>query len=210
MDPLVLRTLARDVTSLLLEHIGIVFLAATIATVLGVALGIAGTRRPIVRKYAVLFANVAQTIPSLAMFGFLIPLPFIGGIGKRVAIIALVLYALLPIVRNTITGIVNVNPAVRESALAMGMTDWQLLLRVELPLSASTILAGIRIALVTTIGTATIAAAIGAGGLGVLIFRGLASVDTIEILAGALPAALLALLADALMSLLEKRWQVPS
>jgi osmoprotectant transport system permease protein len=210
MDPLVIRTLARDVTSLLLEHIGIVFLAATIATVLGVALGIAGTRRPLVRKYAVLFANVAQTIPSLAMFGFLIPLPLLGGIGKRVAIIALVLYALLPIVRNTITGIVNVNPAVRESALAMGMTDWQLLLRVELPLSASTIFAGIRIALVTTIGTATIAAAIGAGGLGVLIFRGLASVDTVEILAGALPAALLALLADALMSLLEKRWQVPS
>src|SRR5689334_8740889 len=129
MDPLVLKTLVRDVTSLLLEHIGIVFLAAIIATVLGVALGIAGTRHPLVRKYAVLFANVAQTIPSLAMFGFLIPIPLIGGIGKRVAIIALVLYALLPIVRNTITGIVNVNPAVRESALAMGMTDWQLLLR---------------------------------------------------------------------------------
>lgn len=210
MDELVLKTLARDVASLLLEHIGIVFLSAAIATVLGVSLGIASTRRPRVRRYAVLFANVAQTIPSLAMFGFLIPLPLIGGIGKRVAIIALVLYALLPILRNTIAGIANVDPAVRESALAMGMTNWQILGYVELPLSASTILAGIRIALVTTIGTATIAAAIGAGGLGVLIFRGLASVDTVEILAGALPAALLALLADALMALLEKRWQVPS
>jgi osmoprotectant transport system permease protein len=208
MDELVLKTLARDVASLLLEHIWIVLVASGIATAIGVSLGIAGTRRSAVRRYAIAFANVAQTIPSLAMFGFLIPIPLIGGIGQRVAIISLVLYALLPILRNTITGIANVDPAVRESAIAMGMTDGQLLRHVDLPLAASTILAGIRTALVATIGTATIAAAIGAGGLGVLIFRGLASVDTIEILAGALPAAALALLADGGMALLERRWRI--
>jgi osmoprotectant transport system permease protein len=208
MDELVLKTLARNVVSLLLEHIWIVFVSSGMATVLGVSLGIAGTRRPSVRRYALGFANVAQTIPSLAMFGFLIPIPLIGGIGQRVAIISLVLYALLPILRNTITGIANVDPAVRDSAIAMGMTDRQLLRHVDLPLAASTILAGIRTALVATIGTATIAAAIGAGGLGVLIFRGLASVDTIEILAGALPAAVLALLADGGMALLERRWRI--
>jgi osmoprotectant transport system permease protein len=142
------------------------------------------------------------------MFGFLIPIPLIGGIGKRVAILSLILYALLPILRNTIAGITGVDPAVRQSAEAMGMTDRQLLWNVEVPLAASTILAGIRIALVATIGTATIAAAIGAGGLGVLIFRGLASVDTIQILAGAIPAAALALVADGLMALLERRWRV--
>jgi osmoprotectant transport system permease protein len=142
------------------------------------------------------------------MFGFLIPIPLIGGIGQRVAIISLVLYALLPILRNTITGIANVDPAVRDSAIAMGMTDRQLLRHVDLPLAASTILAGIRTALVATIGTATIAAAIGAGGLGVLIFRGLASVDTIQILAGALPAAALALLSDGGMAMLERRWRI--
>jgi osmoprotectant transport system permease protein len=210
MDELVLKTLARNVVSLLLEHIWIVFVSSGMATVLGVSLGIAGTRRPSVRRYALGFANVAQTIPSLAMFGFLIPIPLIGGIGQRVAIISLVLYALLPILRNTITGIANVDPAVRDSAIAMGMTDRQLLRHVDLPLAASTILAGIRTALVATIGTATIAAAIGAGGLGVLIFRGLASVDTIEILAGALPAAVLALLADGGMALLERRWRIGS
>ncbi len=208
MDELVWKTLLRDVSSLLLEHIGIVLIAASVATVLGVFLGIASTRRTLVRRYAIIFANVAQTVPSLAMFGFLIPIPLIGGIGKRVAIISLILYALLPILRNTITGIVQVDPAARQAATVMGMTDRQLLLNVELPLAASTILAGIRTALVTTIGTATIAAAIGAGGLGVLIFRGLASVDTVEILAGALPAALLALLVDGGMALLERRWQV--
>jgi osmoprotectant transport system permease protein len=142
------------------------------------------------------------------MFGFLIPIPLIGGIGPRVAIFSLILYALLPILRNTITGILSVEPAVRESAVAMGMTDRQLLRYVELPLAAPTILAGIRTAIVATIGTATIAAAIGAGGLGVLIFRGLASVDTLQILAGAVPAALLALLADGGMALLERRFRV--
>jgi len=142
------------------------------------------------------FANIMQTVPSLALFGFLIPLPFLGGIGQHTAIVALVLYALLPILRNTLTGILNVEPGVRESAIAMGMTGRQLLWEVELPLAARTILAGLRIATVTTIGTATIAAAIGGGGLGVFIFRGLASVDTTLLLAGAVPAALIALAAD--------------
>ena len=208
MDRLVLETLARDIGSLTLQHIWIVFVAAASATVLGVALGIAGTRNPAVRRYSIGFANVTQTIPSLAMFGFLIPIPLIGGIGPRVAILSLILYALLPILRNTITGILSVDPAVRESAMAMGMTDRQLLRYVELPLAAPTILAGIRTATVATIGTATIAAAIGAGGLGVLIFRGLASVDTLQILAGAVPAALLALLADGGMALVERHVQV--
>jgi osmoprotectant transport system permease protein len=208
MDELVLRTLARDITWLLLEHIWLVIVAGVIATAVGVTLGIASMRNTTLRKYAVGFANVSQTIPSLAMFGFLIPIPIIGGIGKRVAIISLVLYALLPILRNTIAGIAGVDGAVRESAVAMGMTQTQLLRQVELPLAASTILAGIRVAIVTTIGTATIAAAIGAGGLGVLIFRGLASVDTVEILAGAVPAAILALAADGSMGVLERRWKV--
>jgi osmoprotectant transport system permease protein len=208
MDTLVIRTLLRDVGRLLLEHIWIVFVAASLATAIGVSLGIASTRNRSIRRYAIAFANVMQTIPSLAMFGFLLPVPIIGGIGKRTAILSLILYGLLPVLRNTITGIAGVDPAVRESAKAMGMTDGQLLFNVELPLAASTILAGIRTTLVATIGTATIAAAIGAGGLGVLIFRGLASVDTVEILAGALPAAALALLADGGMALLERRWQV--
>ena len=137
-----------------------------------------------------------QTVPSLALFGFLIPIPFIGGIGQRTVIISLVLYALLPVLRNTFVGISSVDAAVCESAVAMGMTDGQLLRQVQLPLAARTIIAGIRVATVTTIGTATIAAAIGGGGLGVFIFRGVASVDSAQILAGAIPAAVLALLAD--------------
>jgi osmoprotectant transport system permease protein len=151
------------------------------------------------------FANIMQTVPSLALFGFLIPLPFLGGIGKHTAIVALVLYALLPILRNTLTGILNVDPSVRESAIAMGMTGSQLLWEVELPLATRTILAGLRIATVTTIGTATIAAAIGGGGLGVFIFRGLASVDTTLLLAGAVPAALIALAADRGLEWVEQR-----
>jgi osmoprotectant transport system permease protein len=144
-----------------------------------------------------------QTVPSLALFGFLIPITHIG---KPTAIVALVLYALLPILRNTLTGILGVDAAVRESAIAMGMTNRQLLWYVELPLAAPVILAGVRVATVTTIGTATIAAAIGGGGLGVFIFRGIASVDTTEILAGAVPAALLALLSDGGLSWIEKRF----
>ncbi len=144
-------------------------------------------------------------MPSLALFGFLLPIPFIGGIGAHTAIISLVLYSLLPILRNTVVGITSVERPVREAAIAMGMTDGQLLRLVELPLAAPTILAGIRIALVTNIGTAVIAAVIGGGGLGVLIFRGVASVDTLEILAGAVPAAGMALLVDAGMTLIERR-----
>jgi osmoprotectant transport system permease protein len=167
-----------------------------IAAALAIPAGILLTRRTFLQRWVLGFANIMQTVPSLALFGFLIPLPFLGGIGKHTAIVALVLYALLPILRNTLTGILNVDPAVRESAIAMGMTGRQLLWEVELPLATRTILAGLRIATVTTIGTATIAAAIGGGGLGVFIFRGLASVDTTLLLAGAVPAALIAVAAD--------------
>jgi osmoprotectant transport system permease protein len=149
-----------------------------------------------------------QTVPSLALFGFLIPVPLIGGIGKRTAIVALILYALLPILRNTLVGIQSIDPAVRESAVAMGMTPSQLLWQVELPLASRTLIAGIRVATVTTIGTATIAAAIGGGGLGVFIFRGIASVDSTEILAGAIPAACMALLADGGLGWIERKLSV--
>ena len=188
--------LARDILDLTLEHLFLVSLSMTIAAALAIPAGILLTRRIFLQGWVLGFANIMQTVPSLALFGFLIPLPFLGGIGKHTAIVALVLYALLPILRNTLTGILNVDHAVRESAIAMGMTGRQLLWEVELPLAARTILAGLRIATVTTIGTATIAAAIGGGGLGVFIFRGLASVDTTLLLAGAVPAALIALAAD--------------
>ena len=205
MDRMVIESLLRDIGVLSVEHLELVVIASVIAAFVGVGLGILGTRRPSVRRYSLVFANIMQTVPSLALFGFLIPIPLIGGIGQRTAIISLILYALLPILRNTITGIAGVEPAVREAAVAMGMTQTQLLRYVELPLAAPTILAGLRTAIVATIGTATIAAAIGAGGLGVLIFRGLASVDTVEILAGAIPAAVMALVADGLMAVAERR-----
>jgi osmoprotectant transport system permease protein len=188
-----------------LEHIGMVLIAVSIASAIGIALGIALTRRPGLRRWVLGFAGVMQTVPSLALFGFLIPIPFIGGIGKRTAILALVLYALLPVLRNTLTGILGVDPAVRESALAMGMTGPQILWEVELPLASRMILAGIRVATVTTIGTATIAAAIGGGGLGVFIFRGLASVDSAQILAGAIPAACIALAAEGGLGWIERK-----
>jgi osmoprotectant transport system permease protein len=188
--------LARDILDLTLEHLFLVSLSMAIAAALAIPAGILLTRRTFLQRWVLGFANIMQTVPSLALFGFLIPLPFLGGIGKHTAIVALVLYALLPILRNTLTGILNVEPGVRESAIAMGMTGRQLLWEVELPLATRTILAGLRIATVTTIGTATIAAAIGGGGLGVFIFRGLASVDTMLLLAGAVPAALIALVAD--------------
>lgn len=188
--------LARDILDLTLEHLFLVSLTMAIAAALAIPAGILLTRRTVLQRWVLGFANIMQTVPSLALFGFLIPLPFLGGIGKHTAIVALVLYALLPILRNTLTGILNVDPAVRESAIAMGMTGRQLLWEVELPLATRTILAGLRIATVTTIGTATIAAAIGGGGLGVFIFRGLASVDTTLLLAGAVPAAFIALAAD--------------
>ena len=188
--------LARDILDLTLEHLFLVSLSMAVAAALAIPAGILLTRRSFLQRWVLGFANILQTVPSLALFGFLIPLPFLGGIGKHTAIVALVLYALLPILRNTLTGILNVESGVRESAIAMGMTGRQLLWEVELPLAARTILAGLRIATVTTIGTATIAAAIGGGGLGVFIFRGLASVDTTLLLAGAVPAALIALGAD--------------
>jgi osmoprotectant transport system permease protein len=199
-------SLAHEIAGLTFEHIVLVAVALLVASLLGIPAGIFLTRKEAFRSAILGFTNVVQTIPSLALFGFLIPLPFIGGIGKRTAIVALVLYALLPILRNTLTGILGVDPAVVESATAMGMTDRQRLFQVELPLAAPTILAGVRVATVTTIGTATIAAAIGGGGLGVFIFRGLASVDSSQILAGAVPAALLALAADGGLGWIERRF----
>jgi osmoprotectant transport system permease protein len=198
--------LLNDLLELTGEHLTLVSVAMVVAILIGVLGGIFLTRHEGAKKWALGFASVMQTIPSLALFGFLIPIPFIGGIGKRTVIVALVLYALLPILRNTFVGIVNVDHAVVESAIAMGMTDGQVLRQVQLPLAAQTILAGIRVATVTTIGTATIAAAIGGGGLGVFIFRGLASVDTAQILAGAVPAACMALLADGGLGWIERKF----
>jgi len=194
-----------EILTLALEHLLIVAIATTAAFAIALPAGIAAARNPTLSRWLLGFANIAQTIPSLALLGFLLVVPVIGGIGKRPAITALILYALLPILRNTVTGIHNIDPAVRQSAVAMGMTPSQLLRLVELPLAAPTILAGLRIATVATIGTATIAASIGGGGLGVLIFRGLASVNPSDILAGAIPAALLAILADGGLAWLEKR-----
>lgn len=205
--------LASEMLELTGDHLLLVLISMSVAIAVAVPLGILITRRTPLRGPILGFANVMQTVPSLALFGFLIPIPLIGGIGKRTAIVALILYALLPILRNTMVGILSVDAAVRESAVAMGLTNSQLLRQVELPLAARTILAGIRVATVTTIGTATIAAAIGGGGLGVFIFRGIASVDTAQILAGAAPAALLALLSDGGLGWIERRfsvvWQSP-
>ena len=194
-----------EVMGLVGQHVFLVAISTGAAIVVGVPLGVLLTRRPALRGAVLGVANVFQTVPSLALFGFLIPLPFIGGIGARTAIVALILYALLPIVRNTYEGIAGVDPAVREAARGMGMTDWELLTQVEVPLGMGVILAGVRVATVVSVGTATIAAAIGAGGLGVYIFRGVAVVDDTLILAGALPAALIALAADALFGLAERR-----
>jgi len=190
-------------------HVLLVVISVGLATAIGVPLGILLTRRPGWQRLVLGTASAVQTIPSLALFGLLIPVPFIGGIGTRTALIALTLYSLLPVLRNTVVGIAGVDRAVREAGRGLGMTDAQLLRRVELPLAASVILAGIRLATVIGIGLATIAAAIGAGGLGVFIFRGVAMVDNRTILAGALPAAALALGADALLGALERRLQPP-
>jgi osmoprotectant transport system permease protein len=197
---------SREVVGLVGQHLLLVSVSTGVAVAIGVPLGILLTRRPAWRGPVLGLANLFQTIPSLALFGFLIPLPFLGGIGARTAIVALVVYALLPIVRNTYVGISGIDPAVREAARGMGMTDGELLRLVELPLAAGVILAGIRVATVVGVGTATIAAAIGAGGLGVYIFRGVAVVDNTLILAGAVPAALLALGADGLLGILERRF----
>ena len=185
------------------QHVVLVFSAILIAVIIGVPTGILLTRHRALRGPVLGIANVMQTIPSLALFGFLIPLPFIGGIGARTALVALVLYSLLPIIRNTVTGILGVEPSVREAAVAMGMTDGQVLRQVELPLAMGVIVTGIRVATVIAVGVTTIAAAVGAGGLGVYIFRGLRQYDNNLLLAGALSAALLALAADFFLGLLE-------
>ncbi|WP_413198611.1 ABC transporter permease [Nostoc piscinale] len=191
-----------------LEHLFLVGIAITIATLVGIPLGILITRQTRLRQPILGIANVLQTIPSLALFGLLIPVPIIGGIGVVPAIVALTLYSFLPIIRNTYTGITSVDPAIIEAGRGMGMTDQELLLQVEIPLAMSVILAGVRVAAVIGIGVATIAAAIGAGGLGVFIFRGIAVVNNDLILAGAVPAAMIALLADLLIGLLETKLKV--
>lgn len=196
-----------EIGRLLAEHVQLVLMAMVIAVGIALPLGVFAARSRRLRPWALGFANIVQTIPSLAVLGFLIPVAYIGGVGKRSAVVALVLYALLPILRNTVTGILSVDPAVREAATALGMTQRQLLWQVELPLAAPTILAGIHIAAVASIGTATIAAAIGAGGLGVLIFRGISTVNTTLILAGAIPAALLSLVTDGLLRWVERRFR---
>jgi osmoprotectant transport system permease protein len=197
-----------EIFSATLDHLELVLIAMAIAILIGVPLGLLIVHRRTLRVIALGVASILQTIPSLALFGFLIPIPFIGGIGRRTAIVALALYALLPILRNTYVGLTSIDPAVLESAEAMGMTNGQILLRVRFPLALSFILAGIRTATIITIGVATIAAAIGAGGLGTFIFRGVALVSDKLLLAGAIPAALLAILADFLLGLLERRLRV--
>ena len=187
------------------EHVWLVGLAMLFAIAIGVPLGVVVTRRPWLSKPILGSANVAETIPSLALFGFLLPVPWLGERADRLAIVALTLYALLPIIRNTSAGISGVDPAVREAARGMGMTGRQILWKVELPLSFPTVIAGVRVATVLTIGIATIAAAVGAGGLGEFIFRGLAMVNDQLILAGAIPAAILALGADFILGVLERR-----
>jgi osmoprotectant transport system permease protein len=194
-----------EIAALTAQHVLLVASSAAIAVAVGVPLGVALTRRPRLARPVLGAANVVQTIPSLALFGFLIPLPLLGGIGARTAIVALVVYGILPILQNTHAGLRSVDPAVVEAATGLGMTGRQRLLAVELPLAFPVVLAGVRIAVVVGIGLATIAAAIGAGGLGVLIYRGVATVDHRLILAGALPAAALALICDFLLGRLERR-----
>jgi osmoprotectant transport system permease protein len=187
----------QELATLVAEHILLVVISTTAAVVIGVPLAIFATKRPRLALPLVAVANVVQTIPSLAMFGFLLPIPLIGGVGARAALTVLVLYGLLPIVRSTIVGITSIDPSIRLAAVAMGMTPKELLRRIELPLALPSIIAGIRVAAVVAVGSATIAAAIGAGGLGQYIYRGLSMVDSTVILAGAIPAALLALVVDA-------------
>src|SRR6266436_1095729 len=195
-----------DILAHIAQHLWLVTISIVIAVAIGLPLGILITRRQRLRGPVLGTANVMQTIPSLALFGFLIPLPFIGGIGPRTAIVALVFYALLPIIRNTVTGILGVDRNVREAAVAMGMTDRQVLFQVELPLAMSVILTGVRVAVVITIGVAIIAAEVGAGGLGEYIFRGLRLDDNRLLLAGSVPSALMALIADFGFGVIEKHF----
>ena len=194
-----------EVAELTLEHLWLVGVSTLLAVAIGLPLGILLTRRPSLTKPILGSANIMQTIPSLALFGLLLPVPWIGERAGRLTILALILYALLPIIRNTHAGITGVDPAVVEAGRGMGMTDGQLLFQVQLPLAMGVIIAGVRVATVISVGVATIAAAIGAGGLGEYIFRGLAMVNNQLILAGAIPAASLALLADYGLGLVEKR-----
>ncbi|HEV2493721.1 MAG TPA: ABC transporter permease [Terriglobia bacterium] len=194
-----------EVLELTGEHLWLVGVSMLLAVVVGVPLGILLTRHPSLNKPILGSANIMQTVPSLALFGLLLPVPWIGDRADRLTILALTLYALLPIIRNTHAGITGVDRAVVEAGRGMGMTDRQLLFQVELPLALGVIIAGVRVATVISVGVATIAAAIGAGGLGEYIFRGLAMVNNNLILAGAIPAALLALAADVILGLIEKR-----
>lgn len=194
-----------EVLELTLEHLWLVGVSTVLAVLIGIPLGILITRWPALNKPVLGSANIIQTIPSLALFGFLLPAPWIGARADRLAILALTLYALLPLIRNTYAGIKGVDPAVVEAGRGMGLTDRQLLLQVELPLALGVIIAGVRVSTVISVGLATIAAAIGAGGLGEYIFRGLAMVNNSVILAGAIPAAAMALLADVSLGWLEKR-----
>jgi osmoprotectant transport system permease protein len=205
-----LKQYGSDIVTLTLEHLWLAGGAMLFAIAIAVPAGIWLTRSPRWATPVIGAANILQTIPSLAMFGFLLPLPWLGERAARIAILALTAYALLPILRNTYAGIRGIDPSVIEVARALGLTGSQRLFKVELPLAASFIFAGIRTATVTCIGIATIAAAVGAGGLGELIFRGVASVDNRLVLAGAIPAALLALAADAGFGLLERRFRVPA
>ena len=195
----------QELAALVGEHVLLVAISTTIAVAIGVPLGIFAARRPRLASPLVAIANVVQTVPSLAMFGFLLPVPLIGGVGARAALAVLVLYALLPIVRSTIVGITGIDRSIREAGVAMGMTPRELLRQVELPLALPSIVAGIRVAAVVGVGSATIAAAIGAGGLGQYIYRGLSMVDSTVILAGAIPAALLALIVDGGLLWLERQ-----
>lgn len=194
-----------EVLELTLEHLWLVGISMALAVLIGIPLGILITRWPKLNKPVLGGANIIQTVPSLALFGFLLPVPWIGERADRLAILALTLYALLPLIRNTYTGIRGVDRAVVEAGRGMGMTDRQLLFQVELPLALGVIIAGVRVATVISVGLATIAAAIGAGGLGEFIFRGLAMVSNQLILVGAIPAAALAMLADVSLGWLEKR-----
>lgn len=200
---------ADQIRTLTFEHLWLTGMAMIFASAIGIPAGIWLTRHPRWAKPVLGFVNIIQTIPSLAMFGFLLPLPWLGESAARIAIIALTGYALLPIIRNTYTGIRGVDATVTDVARALGMTNMQRLFKVELPLAAGVILAGLRTATVICVGIATIAAAVGAGGLGEFIFRGVASVDNRLVLAGAIPAALLALGADALLGLVERWVRVP-
>lgn len=197
-----------QILELTLQHLWLVGISTLFATLIGIPLGVLITHRPKLSRPVLAGANIIQTIPSLALFGFLLPVPWLGARADRLAILALILYSLLPIIRNTYTGIRDVDPAVVEAGRGMGLTRLQLLFHVELPLASSVILSGIRVAVVISVGLATIAAAIGAGGLGEFIFRGLAMVDNRVILAGAIPAALIALLADFSVGWLERRLRV--